>query len=251
MKSFARWIPSRPRRSLCSLPPVPRGRRKPRRGGSHEFLPSLEGLEDRVTPSTAPIVDQSLTQLSNGPTSVTTNAVPDQPPTAVDDHAATKVQQAIDIPVLSNDFDPDGTLDPNSITIVSGPSHGNLHQPPPSSPALATPESGITVGPGHVSYTPEAGFVGTDSFKYTVKDNAGLVSNVATVTVLVSPNQPPVATDDSGTVRSGGTVSLDVAGNDSRPRRHGGSDLRDDCLCPRSRHRRREPGPVGHRVRRR
>jgi len=36
-----------------------------------------------------------------------------------------------------------------------------------------------------VAYTSAPGFVGTDTFTYTVRDNLGRVSNVATVTVTV------------------------------------------------------------------
>jgi large repetitive protein len=39
---------------------------------------------------------------------------------------------------------------------------------------------------GTVTYTPAAGFVGTNSFTYTVSDSNGLVSNIATVTVTVN-----------------------------------------------------------------
>ena len=45
-----------------------------------------------------------------------------------------------------------------------------------------------------------------DSFTYTVDDNLGATSNVATVTIAV--NDPPVANDDSATVAEGGTVSV-------------------------------------------
>ena len=42
------------------------------------------------------------------------------------------------------------------------------------------------------------------------------MSNTATVTLGVTPvNDAPVATDDSGTVAEGGSVTLDLAGNDS------------------------------------
>jgi hypothetical protein len=37
-----------------------------------------------------------------------------------------------------------------------------------------------------VTYQASSGFTGPDTFTYTVKDNAGLFSNVATVPVTVS-----------------------------------------------------------------
>ena len=55
--------------------------------------------------------------------------------------------------------------------------------------ATPKPEHGTVVnnGDGTVTYTPNSGFIGVDSFDYTVEDNDGAVSNVATVTVTVAP----------------------------------------------------------------
>ena len=50
---------------------------------------------------------------------------------------------------------------------------------------------------GSFTYTPAANFNGPDSFTYKAKD-AALESNVATVTITVSPvNDAPVATDQA------------------------------------------------------
>ncbi len=49
-----------------------------------------------------------------------------------------------------------------------------------------------------ILYTPKAGFAGSDSFTYKIRDNQGAVSNVATVVVnVVAANQAPVALADS------------------------------------------------------
>ncbi|MDM7887425.1 Ig-like domain-containing protein [Curtobacterium sp. RHCJP20] len=76
-----------------------------------------------------------------------------------------------------------------------------------------------TVRPdGSYTYTPAAGFSGTDSFTYTAKDSSGQTAT-STVTVTVTPK----GTDDAFSVRAGGTASADAANgllaND------GGSDL--------------------------
>ena len=42
-------------------------------------------------------------------------------------------------------------------------------------------------------FTPALNFEGNTSFDYTVTDNAGLVSNQATITVSILPNNPPIA----------------------------------------------------------
>lgn len=49
---------------------------------------------------------------------------------------------------------------------------------------------------GQVTYTPAASFAGEDTFTYTVRDTAGRVSNIATVTVDVVPSIPLPVDDD-------------------------------------------------------
>lgn len=90
-------------------------------------------------------------------------------PTANGDAAHTLKNEAVLIPVLSNDLDGGGVIIPSTVSIESPPGSGQVE-------VLAN---------GQVRYTPSAGFVGTDSFTYDFADQLGLVSNVATVTVRV------------------------------------------------------------------
>ena len=74
--------------------------------------------------------------------------------------------------VTANDVDADGTIDDTTVVITTG----------------ATTQRGGTVvenGDGTVTFTPKKGFRGTDTFKYTVNDDAGATSNEATVRVNV------------------------------------------------------------------
>jgi hypothetical protein len=107
--------------------------------------------------------------LSNVATvTVTVNAPPNSPPVAVDDSASTSMDSPVNISVLANDSDPDG--DPLTVTGLTQPSSG-----------LAVVEADQTV-----TYTPNAGFTGTDSFTYRAFDGEDL-SNLATVTITVLP----------------------------------------------------------------
>jgi hypothetical protein len=102
-----------------------------------------------------------------------------QPPIARDDSASTLVDQPVAIAVLANDSDPDG--DALSIASMGAPANGT---------AAANAD-------GTISYEPDPGFVGTDSFDYTVSD--GRLEDGATVTVEVSrcpPAEDGVFTDD-------------------------------------------------------
>jgi len=126
------------------------------------------------------------------------------PPVAVNDNASTTEGIPVSVGVTTNDSDSDGTLVPSSVLVTTAPSDG-----------VAVANS----TPGVVTYTPNAGFSGTDSFSYTVLDNDGAVSNAAlvTVTVLPSLNQPPTAVDNAATVSSGSIVTVPVVSNDFDP----------------------------------
>lgn len=105
-------------------------------------------------------------------------------PVAQDDAAATAVNEAITLAVLSNDTDADG--DPLNVLAVSEAENGT-----------------VSIGDeGTVTYTPDADFVGSDSFTYTVFDGFGF--DQATVTVEVEgPDAPEGACgmgDSSGFV---------------------------------------------------
>ncbi|MDJ1139701.1 Ig-like domain-containing protein [Marinicella marina] len=101
------------------------------------------------------------------------------------------------ISVLDNDSDAD---DGSVLTIES----------------VGAASNGTVVNNGDVvTYTPNAGFVGTDSFEYTVIDGEG-GSDSATVTINVN-NLAPVAVDDSVSAFGTAPVNFSVLDNDSDP----------------------------------
>jgi ELWxxDGT repeat protein len=95
-------------------------------------------------------------------------------PVAAADSAVTSHNASVTIRVLINDIDGDGTVNSSTVHISTAPSHGAV--------SIMTD--------GSLSYQPNAGFSGTDTFAYTVEDNEGAVSAPATVTVIVSPAPP-------------------------------------------------------------
>ena len=95
------------------------------------------------------------------------------PPAAADDATSTPQDTAKDIDVLANDTDADS--DPLSVSSVTQPSNGTV----------------VNNG-SNVTYTPNAGYTGIDTFTYTANDGTD-DSNSATVTVTVtSGNTAPV-----------------------------------------------------------
>jgi len=122
------------------------------------------------------------------------------PPVANDDDSVTTDEDtAIVIDVLSNDSNGDGTIDPTSVIVTSGPTNGQ------------TSVNGV----GNITYTPDTDYDDVDSFTYTVKDNQGAESNEALVTISVTPiNDAPVANDDVATTTVNNAVTIDVLSND-------------------------------------
>lgn len=104
---------------------------------------------------------------------LTANAVP----TAADGSVRTRKNTAIIIDVLGLANDPEGALVPASLAITVGPSNGTAE---------------ITVD-HKILYTPNDGFVGPDTFSWTVEDDFSQVSNIAIERIEVY--QPPVAAD--------------------------------------------------------
>ncbi|HNT55742.1 MAG TPA: Ig-like domain-containing protein, partial [Anaerolineaceae bacterium] len=98
-------------------------------------------------------------------------------PLAVADVALTLEDNAVTIPSLANDSDPNG--DALTITGVEPPLHGT---------AVISGSGSLAV----IIYTPELNFNGLDAFMYTISD--GLLSANAMVRVTVQPvNDPPQA----------------------------------------------------------
>src|SRR5205807_521693 len=102
----------------------------------------------------------------NNNTVTVTIAVNNNPPVATNDNAYTPQDTAATIAVLTNDPDPDN--DPLTITDVSQGAHGD-----------------VAIVGSQVQYTPHVGYLGTDSFTYTISDGYGGTAS-ATVTVTVS-----------------------------------------------------------------
>ena len=118
-------------------------------------------------------------------------------PTAADDAYSTLQNQVLTVPapgVLGNDAD--ANSDPITAQLVSAPAHGTL---------ALNPNGGFT-------YTPQAGFSGTDAFQYRAHDGV-LQSNVAAVTLtVISVNEAPVANGDSYSTPEDAALTVSAPG---------------------------------------
>jgi hypothetical protein len=150
----------------------------------------------------ADTVDYTVNRESTATVAITVTCLP----TAVADSATVERNSAATtIDVLANDTDPDGG--PKAITGASEPPHGT---------AVTSPES--------LTYQPNPGYCGSDSFQYTL--NGG-----STATVTITIPCPPTAVNDSATVAKGAAATpINVLANDTDP--DGGPKSLDSATDP-------------------
>jgi hypothetical protein len=145
-------------------------------------------------------VQDNLGATSNTATVTITVTPVNDPPVANDDSDTVAEGNSVVIAVLANDTDADGTLNPATVSATNG-TNGT---------------TSVNTSTGEVTYTHDGSETTSDSFTYTVQDNNGATSNIATVSITVTPvNDPPVANDDSDTVAEGNSVVIAVLANDT------------------------------------
>jgi len=127
--------------------------------------------------------------------SITVNPVNDNP-VANADSASTNENTAVIVAVLTNDTDAEG--DPLTVTGVTQGANGSVVI------------DGVT---GNPIYTPNAGYVGNDSFTYTISDgHGGTATATVAITVNAVPpgNQAPASVADNYLVAEGGTLTVSL-----------------------------------------
>ena len=126
-------------------------------------------------------------------------SVPNEDPVAVLDTFTVDVADAQNFAVLSNDTTEDG----ETLTIVAVDTSSTV-----GTVMIANDGQSVT-------YTADLNQPGLDTFTYTIDDgNGGMATATVEVTVVV-PNEDPVATDDSFTTDTAGTLTFDVLANDT------------------------------------
>ncbi|MEO0985811.1 MAG: Ig-like domain-containing protein, partial [Cyanobacteria bacterium J06639_14] len=121
-------------------------------------------------------------------------------PVALDDRGNTAENTPVTLNVLENDSDVDG--DTLSISTVGSGANGSV----------------IDNGDGTVTYTPDAGFSGIDSFTYTINDGSnGTATATVEVNVIGNANLPPDAVEDEFDLDEDAVLDGNVLLNDSDP----------------------------------
>ncbi|RLT15285.1 MAG: tandem-95 repeat protein [Planctomycetota bacterium] len=148
------------------------------------LLYTVRGNNGLVSPATR--VDITINPINDGPN-------------AINDQANVAEGGVVNIPVLANDTDSDNAIDTASVVIINSPTNGTAV---------------LGVG-GVVGYTHNGSESTIDSFTYRVSDVSGKSSNLATVSISISPvNDPPVAVNDTASIASNVAAIVDIAAND-------------------------------------
>jgi len=138
------------------------------------------------------------------------------PPVAADDNFEGFAAQSISSSLVGNDSDPDG-----DVITIADPATG---APTAAALTVTTTQGGsLVIQPnGQFTYTPAAGFIGIDTFDYSVIDPSGATDD-ATVSFTVTGdpdpavNDVPDANDDITTTQVNTQSSDDALANDTDP----------------------------------
>jgi hypothetical protein len=126
------------------------------------------------------------------------------PVVAVNDAVTTFEDVAVAIDVLVNDTDPEDDFDIAGITITTVPTNGSVV---------------INTTTGVITYTPNAGYFGTDIFEYEICDNGTPVfCDIATVNInileVIVGNNPITAVNDNVSTNMNTAIIIAVTAND-------------------------------------
>ena len=152
-------------------------------------------IPETTTRVIAFVADDGL-EFSNLAESRVSIVVAEQNPIAADDSASVLEGGSVLIDVANNDSDYEGALDPASIVITAPPTRGSV----------------AVLGDGTVRYTHDGSETLTDAFTYTIRDLAGELSNPATVSLTIAPdNDAPMAGVDTYSVNEDATLTRSSA----------------------------------------
>ncbi len=110
-------------------------------------------------------------------------------PVANDDRGVGRIGAPVTLPITGNDTDTDGTIDPTTVDLDPASVPGGVGRDTDGDgdiDEVTVPGEGVWAvdESGNLTFTPEAGFTGDPTpIRYTVRDNDGLESNPATVTI--------------------------------------------------------------------
>lgn len=172
-------------------------------GNSISYTPNVGYVgKDTLIYTRYSAADTGSCSLPLSDTALVVITITNRAPIVANDNITATSCKPIEMDLLANDSDPEGT--PLTIFIVNNPAHGTI----------SIDEY------GKYKYTSAANYVGSDQFTYYVKDGSSdqLSSSNATVNITVNAsgtNNAPSAVNDTDNTVINQDVSTDVIANDS------------------------------------
>jgi gliding motility-associated-like protein len=161
--------------------------------GSFTFIPNIDFFGTVVITYEAcdpfGVCDQATVSINVYPVNTT--------PIAVDDNIIVNINEVYNGDVSFNDIETDA--DAITYEIVTNVTNGTL----------------IFNADGTFTYTPNADFLGTDSFTYSMCDPTELCDEATVFIEVVTVNNDPVATDDNYTINEDEVLTDNVGTNDT------------------------------------
>ncbi|MCA9200306.1 MAG: tandem-95 repeat protein, partial [Planctomycetales bacterium] len=147
----------------------------------------------RGTDSFTYAITDGVNASTEGTVTITVNSAPDAQADAYSTLPGQQLSVDASQGILANDSDADG--DSLTITVINSTANGVLD----------------ASADGSFSYTPDGGFIGTDSFTYTVSDGLATTDEITVTIVVSSGNTPPTAVEDSYGVEFNGELNVFAA----------------------------------------
>ncbi|MCU4441122.1 tandem-95 repeat protein, partial [Acinetobacter lwoffii] len=141
---------------------------------------------------------------------INVSSAPNTSPVALDDSYNTAFNTPVALDPLANDTDADGN--PLTITAING-----VTLTPGTAQQIGTPNGVVNIdAQGTITFTPNTGFSGQETFSYTISDGQGGTSTATgTINVSSAPNTSPVASDDTYNTAFNTPVTLNPLANDT------------------------------------
>ena len=195
--------------------------------GKYTFVPALNYVGE------VPLIQYTITDQYGSTDSATLQIVvtgkdvsENYPPIAHNDHSVMTAGTPVIINILANDNDVDGTLTPNSVSLITtgitGVTCVNSNGDGDCTSVQVTGQGTWSVNQttGAVTFTPVSGFTGIPTpIQYTVRDNNYSTSNTATISItLQNPSLNEFyAFDDANSGFAGSTMTGNILTNDVNP----------------------------------
>ena len=175
--------------------------------GSYIFTPATD-FNGTVPEVTYTITDG--TNTANSTLNIDVIAVNDAPVAVNDEDNTTTEDNAITVSTVGGNDTDDNGIDATTVILIDPNDNSRTSSGSGSLTITGVGTYVVNTTTGDVTFTPVANYNGDADVNYTIKDNDGVVSNIAIIEIEVTAvNDAPVANPDTGSTDEDTTLSVD------------------------------------------